>query len=142
MYNSSLALLAENLAKTYHEGQVYGSADVSYFEHHIKGVVDALKLRDLPEDYIIVGYLHDIVEDTSVTIETIENLFGTVIAEAVRSITKEDGEDRVTYLNRCKKNKIATIVKMYDAMFNATSCHINKNKSKFNYYLDTICSLK
>ena len=79
-------------------------------------------------------------EDTSVSLETIYNLFGKVVGEAVDAITKREGEDRPTYLARCASNKIARVVKLHDAMFNATSCH--KNKTKFNYYLQTIAALE
>ena len=81
-------------------------------------------------------------EDTSVSLETIYNLFGKVVGEAVDAITKREGEDRPTYLARCTSNKIARVVKLHDAMFNATSCHKNKNKTKFNYYLQTIAALE
>ena len=55
------------------------------------------------------------------------------MGEAVYAITKRDGEDRQTYLARCASNKITRVVKLHDAMFNATSCH--KNKTKFRRWI-------
>ena len=132
--------LAKTIAKHFHSGQTYGGKD--YFKLHVCGVVKYLKLHNLQEDYMVVGYLHDVVEDTSVETHSITNLFGKTVGEAVDAITKRDGEDRHTYLARCASNKIARVVKLHDAMFNATSCHKNKNKTKFNYYLQTIAALE
>ena len=132
--------LAETLAEEAHKEQTYGGE--SYFKKHITGVAVSIAAHGLPEEYVIVANLHDIVEDTTVSLETIYNLFGKVVGEAVDAITKRDGEDRHTYLARCASNKIARVVKLHDAMFNATSCHKNKNKTKFNYYLQTIAALE
>lgn len=132
--------LAKTIAKHFHSGQTYGGKD--YFKLHVCGVVKSLKLHNLPEDYMIVGYLHDVVEDTSVETHSIINLFGKTVGEAVDAITKRDGETRKAYLERCKTNKIARVVKLHDAMYNATSCHKNKNKGKHNYYLQTINALQ
>lgn len=135
----SLIPLAQTLAKTSHEGQKYGIED--YFDYHITGVVNSLLLHSLPETYIIVGYLHDAVEDTELSLETINNLFGYVVKDAVDAISKRPGEPRIQYLQRCSSNKIARIVKLHDAMFNATNCFKNKNKHKFNEYLEAIGQL-
>lgn len=134
-----LLVLAKVLSETFHQHQKYGTAD--YFHYHVSGVVNSLKLHNLPDEYLIVGYLHDIVEDTTVSLNTISDLFGECIGEAVSSITKHDDETRENYLVRCSSNKIARIVKLHDAMFNATNCFKNKNKSKYNYYLNTISLL-
>lgn len=136
---SSKVLLAQTLSSTSHAGQRYGIEN--YFDYHICGVVESLKIHDLPEEFLIVGYLHDIVEDTTVTLDTIENLFDTTIRDAVDAITKRKDESRPDYLVRCTTNKIARLVKLHDAMFNATNCHKNKNDNKFSYYLQTISKL-
>ena len=100
--------LAYELSKEAHQNQKYGIDD--YFEHHVKGVVHSLESQGFSEKHIIVAYLHDVVEDTSITTETISNLFGEGIAQAVDAITKRDGEELADYYNRCKKNSISRIV--------------------------------
>ena len=85
--------------------------------------------------------LHDIVEDTTMTLDTIRNLFGDEVGDAVDALTKRPGEPVDSYMVRCNSNEIARIVKLYDAMFNATNCHKNKNENKFTYYLQTISKL-
>lgn len=140
--NSRLQL-AESLSRHYHKGQTYGS-NVDYFEYHIQGVVNQLQVHNLEDDTIIVGYLHDIVEDTECQTEIVRQLFGDEVAEAVLAITYrafDANETREAYLKRCASNKIARVVKLHDATFNATNCLKNKNKDRFNYYAKTISTL-
>ena len=132
--------LAKKLSKTFHKGQTYGLYD--YFEYHINGVVNLLKVHNMSSKFIIVAYLHDIVEDTKIDISTVKNLFGKEIADAVDAMTKRKNESRKEYITRCAANKIARFVKLQDAVFNASNCFKNKNSNQFNYYMDTIASLK
>lgn len=132
--------LAKKLSKTFHKGQTYGLYD--YFEYHITGVVNLLKVHNMPAKFIIVAYLHDIVEDTKIDISTVKNLFGKEIADAVDAMTKRKNESRKQYITRCAANKIARFVKLQDAVFNASNCFKNKNTNQYNYYMDTIASLK
>lgn len=133
--------LAHQLAKMFHSGQVYGSASVDYYTYHICGVLELIQVHDLPEEYQICAILHDIVEDTSITLDTIKNLFGIEIGEAIDAITKRSGESSESYLTRCNKNEIARIVKLHDSMFNAVNCAKNKNKNKYNTYIQKLSSL-
>lgn len=132
--------LARNLSKTFHDGQSYGLEN--YFEFHIEGVVKSLALHNLCNKYLIVAYLHDIVEDTDIDISTITNLFGEEISAAVGAITKRNGENRIEYLGRVRLNPIARLVKVHDALFNLTNCHKNKNKTNYNKYIQTISLLE
>ena len=135
--------LAESLARHYHAGQTYGS-NVDYFEYHIQGVVAQMNVHNLEEDTIIVAYLHDIIEDTRCETETVRQLFGDDVADAVLAMTYkafDKNETREAYIKRCATNKIARVVKLHDATFNATNCLKNKNKDRFNYYAKTIASL-
>lgn len=134
-----LIKLAKTLSKTSHKGQRYGQLN-DYFKYHVKGVVRSLKLYKFSEEYLIVAYLHDVVEDTNINLATIENLFGSKIANAVDAITKRTDEPREDYIKRCRRNHIARIVKLHDAMFNANNCAKNKNKHKFNEYISQTIS--
>ena len=115
--------LANNLAKHFHSGQKYGKLD--YFEYHLRGVVDLLsEVSILPvnEDMISVALLHDILEDTSCTYETLENIFCFTIADAVSILTKEEGETIDQYLFGVCSNHTARIVKFADSLFNYREC--------------------
>ena len=115
--------LANNLAQHFHSGQKYGEYD--YFKYHLRGVVDLLSevsLSPIEDDIIIVALLHDILEDTSCTYETLENIFGLTVADAVSILTKIEGEPIEQYLFDVCGNHTARIVKFEDSLFNYREC--------------------
>lgn len=69
-----------------HEGQKRKSGD-PYITHCLS-VADILIDWGMDIDSIIAGVLHDTVEDTEVTLEEIENLFGRTVAFLVDGVTK------------------------------------------------------
>lgn len=103
-------------AEFHHRGQKYGDQD--YFGAHILKVVQSLKSSGASLLAIQVGYLHDVVEDTEVTIDEICGVFGLDVADAVDAITKRPEETRSDYLVRCMGNPIAKFVKLHDAWCN------------------------
>lgn len=66
----------------------------------------------------IVALLHDVVEDTTVTLEQVRYVFGAEVGAAVDAITKRDGETRQAYLERVLANPTARFVKLHDARDN------------------------
>ena len=115
--------LANNLAKHFHSGQKYGEWD--YFEYHLRGVVELLsEVSMLPvnDDTIIVALLHDILEDTPCTYETLENIFGFDVVDAVSILTKIEGEPIEQYLFSVCSNRTARVVKFADSLFNYREC--------------------
>ena len=77
---------AYELAKKAHEGQTRSSGD-PYISHPIEVAVLLVGLG-MDSDTIIGGLLHDVVEDTTVTLEDIEKQFGGDVAELVDGVTK------------------------------------------------------
>ena len=68
----------------------------------------------------IVALLHDIVEDTEISLDKLEKMgFGDEIVEAVKAITKTKGEEYADYLKRVKNNDIAKDVKLADLAHNS-----------------------
>jgi (p)ppGpp synthase/HD superfamily hydrolase len=64
---------------------------------------------------MIVAMLHDIVEDTPLTVAVIERLFGKEVADAVDAITRRAGEDYLReYIPRVNANRMARVVKRAD----------------------------
>ena len=115
--------LANNLAQHFHSGQKYGEWD--YFEYHLRGVVDLLSevsILPVSEDMIVVALLHDILEDTSCTYETLENIFGLTIADTVSILTKIEGEPIEQYLFGVCNDPTARVVKFADSLFNYREC--------------------
>ncbi|OOR99291.1 guanosine-3',5'-bis(diphosphate) 3'-pyrophosphohydrolase [Haemophilus paracuniculus] len=109
-----LADKAKQFAQHWHANQ-QDKAGKPYFLH-LEFV--AKFVADQSDEVIATAWLHDIVEDTVITIEQIEQLFGKVVAQAVEAITKRQGEDYQAYLERIKKNGIARKVKIADLTHN------------------------
>ncbi|MDJ0531616.1 MAG: bifunctional (p)ppGpp synthetase/guanosine-3',5'-bis(diphosphate) 3'-pyrophosphohydrolase [Xenococcaceae cyanobacterium MO_207.B15] len=84
--HTDLICRAFDFAFKLHEGQ-YRKSGEPYIAHP---VAVAGLLRDLGGDDVTIaaGFLHDIVEDTEVTPEQIEELFGTDVRRLVEGVTK------------------------------------------------------
>ena len=78
-----------------------------------------------------VAYLHDVIEDTELTLEDLgEYGFSKEVIEAVDIITKKRGEDYQSYLNSVKKNKLARVVKLADLRHNSDLTRLAKVTEK------------
>ncbi|BAZ46021.1 (p)ppGpp synthetase I, SpoT/RelA [Chondrocystis sp. NIES-4102] len=84
--DSALICRAFNFAYQLHEGQ-YRKSGEPYIAHPI---AVASLLRDLGGDSVTIaaGFLHDVVEDTDVTPEEIEAMFGEQVRQLVEGVTK------------------------------------------------------
>lgn len=77
---------AYNYAYVAHEGQLRNSGE-KYIVHPVNVAMILAELNmDTPT--IIAGLLHDVIEDTSVSYETVVNEFGKEIADLVDGVTK------------------------------------------------------
>ena len=63
--------------------------------------------------------LHDVVEDTDVTLDAIAAEFPPEVVEAVRLLTHEKGTDYLEYVRALKGNPIARTVKLADLAHNS-----------------------
>ena len=70
------------------------------------------------EEEMIVAVLHDTLEDTSVTELDIEAHFGTEILQAVKSVSRDEGETYFEFIHRAKQNPIGKQVKIQDILDN------------------------
>ena len=77
---------AYTMARQAHEGQMRSSGD-PYISHPIEVAIILVGLG-LDSDTIIGGILHDVVEDTSITLEDIQKRFGGDVADLVDGVTK------------------------------------------------------
>lgn len=72
------------------------------------------------EETTIVALLHDVVEDTNVTLEDLEGEgFKSEIIEAVALMTHDDKTDYMDYVRAIKNNPIAKAVKLADLKHNS-----------------------
>lgn len=105
---------AVRLAATAHQGQVdRGGTD--YIQHPL---AVAAMVPDGRER--IVAVLHDVVEDTKITLADLSREFPEDIVEAVGLLTRQPGQDFSYrgYLERIRENSMACRVKMADLSHN------------------------
>lgn len=101
-----------------HAGQV-DKAGQPYITHPER-VAGRLRSR---EDQV-VGWLHDTVEDTGLTLREIAAEFGEETAAAVDAVSRRDGEDWEDYLRRVSGNETARRVKISDLIDNSNLSRI------------------
>lgn len=128
---------ARSFAIAAHGEQKYG--DRPYIEH-LEAVVDILK--PYGEEAAVIGYLHDVVEDTSESIDNIQSVFGEFVAGCVAIITDEQGKNRKerktnTYQKLAGvtgKESLALIVKAADRLANIEACLAENNAGLLRMY--------
>lgn len=121
-----VACKAKELAKRVHYGQTdIGGTDL--FSGHLTNVVEKLK-KVTDEDYIYaVGWLHDVLEDSTLTDrDLLKELFPLEVIAAVKAITKNEDEPYDDYLKRVKANDLARIVKIADLTHNSDLTRLNR----------------
>ena len=105
---------AFELAKKAHQGQVDQGGHP--YIHHLIAVSNLVNTVEEK----VVALLHDIVEDTPVSLEELKGFFSDDIVEAVDAMTKrEEVEPFLGYLKRAKANPIARKVKIADMIHNS-----------------------
>lgn len=93
-----------------HAGQK-DKAGEDYFKAHVTVVAEGVKGDPIAE---AVAFLHDTVEDTSVTIEDIRTGFPKEVADAVEALTRKKGMSYAEYLWHIQQNHTAIKVKLSD----------------------------
>jgi (p)ppGpp synthase/HD superfamily hydrolase len=118
--SKELLKLAYNLAKENHKGQK-DRAGKDYFKSHLLTVFKFVGGTSAKTDVGITALLHDIVEDTDITIDEIREMFGNTVANAIDVLTKKSNSTEIDYgyLKKIKSNPIARIVKLADLKHNS-----------------------
>lgn len=131
--------LAKHLAEKYHAGQKYGEMTYTY---HLSMVANSVhKAYPKDERLDVIAWLHDILEDTSCTVEALRALFDDDVVKAVVALTKLKTEDRATYLARVMANPLAAKVKLHDAWCNMTESFDRNDTKRVRKYAETILAL-
>ena len=100
---------AIEIAVEAHRGQIDKAGKI-YILHPMR-----VMLRGQNETEQIVGILHDVVEDTPVTIDMLRiEGFPKDILSAIDCLTKTKGEKYGHFIDRVMTNPLATQVKLYD----------------------------
>lgn len=102
---------ARELASMAHAAQV-DKIGTPYIEHPAR-VAERVRAAGGGQDAEVVAWLHNVVEDTDVTLDEIDRAFGPRIAGAVDAISRRHGEGD-DYYRRVAANPIARLVKVHD----------------------------
>lgn len=131
---------AYDFAENAHGNQTYGERP--YIEHPHEAATLAKELG-YPEDIVIACLLHDVVEDTKVTIEEIREQFGDFVADAVEAatFTEDDdareeagtGPDKIT---KARGHPGGHVVKFCDSRVNYKNTEMEFREAILNHTVD------
>ena len=139
MIYTPLTIRAMQIAYSAHHGQV-DKTGVPYIFH-------PLHLAEQMEEEIscCAALLHDTVEDTEITLETLAADFPPEVVEAVGLLTHEEGTDYYDYLRRIRSNPIAKKVKLADLNHNMDATRfagVEVPKERIGYFRDKYTKAK
>ena len=104
--------LAFQIAKKAHAGQV-DKAGKDYILHPM--TVTSYMDTDTEK---AVAYLHDILEDTNITVDQLRNQFPKEIVDTVIILTRKKNKNYLNYICRVAKCRLAKKVKVADLLHN------------------------
>jgi (p)ppGpp synthase/HD superfamily hydrolase len=122
---------ASLFASLAHLDQKYGREP--YFVH-LQAVADmTIRLGgdDIAEQ---VAWLHDVIEDTAVNVETLLENFGIKVAVAVQLLSKQENIPYEEYIKQVRSNPIALLVKKADTLCNLTQSTLQGNRKRIMKY--------
>ena len=139
MIYTPLTIRAMQIAYSAHHGQV-DKAGVPYIFH-------PLHLAEQMDDEVscCVALLHDVVEDTEVTLEQLAQEFPAAVVEAVKLLTHDPATDYFDYVRSIKANSIARKVKLADLAHNSNASRfasVEVTKERIGYFRDKYTKAK
>lgn len=100
------------------------------------------------EDTTVTALLHDVVEDSDMTLDDLRNAgFNDRVLTAVSLLTRKEGTPYMEYIQALKSNPIARVVKMADLQHNCDMTRLDKDSItlrdslRFGKYLRAISVL-
>ena len=126
MIYTHLTKLAMTVAYQAHHGQIdHGNMPYIFHPYHL-----AEQMQD--EYTTCAALLHDVVEDTNVTLEELSKIFPTEVIEAVALLTHDDNTDYFDYVTAIKENPIARAVKIADLKHNSDRTRLEISESNLD----------
>jgi len=118
MIYTPLTIKAIQIAYKAHQGQ-YDISGVPYIFHpyHIAEQMD-------DEITTCVALLHDVAEDTDITLEQLAEDFPAPVIEALKLLTHNKNEDYFEYVSKIRDNPIAKAVKLADIAHNSDQSRV------------------
>ncbi len=117
---NNLVQKAEQYARLYHQGQ-FRKGDKQPYIVHPQGVVELLKKFEHDDEAsLAMGWLHDTLEDTSLTYDEMKDIFGAKVADGVYLLTRN--VDRSAYKERLQSASTEVqMVKLCDTLHNVAT---------------------
>ena len=113
MIYTELTNKAMKIAYAAHHGQVdYNGIPYIFHPIHLAEQMD-------DEVSCCAALLHDVVEDTSVTMEELAREFPAEVIDVLKLLTHDDSVDYFDYIRAIKANPIATKIKLADLAHNS-----------------------
>ena len=119
MVYTPLTIKAMKIAYEAHMGQCDQSG-VPYIFHPVH-----LAEQMTDETTTCIALLHDVLEDTSLTIQDLEKEFPKEITQAVLLLTHDPSEDYLKYVRRLCANPLARRVKIADLAHNSDETRLS-----------------
>lgn len=118
----SLLAKAIAVAAYAHDGQV-DKQDVPYIFHPLRVMEQVRQWREGTaslelQEMLVAAVLHDVVEDTAVTLDEITTVFGSEVAYLVDLLTHREHEPNDDYIHRVASDARTRIIKRADMMDN------------------------
>ena len=136
MIYTKLTKKAMIIAYNAHMNQ-FDKAGVPYIFHpiHLAEQMDT-------EAECAAALLHDVAEDTDITLEELAEDFPEEVMDALRLLTRKKGEDYMEYVKRIKVNQIAVKVKIADLKHNSCISRIEtvteKDRERIKKYEEAL----
>ena len=132
--------IAVRLACKYHQGQFYGKEN---YIIHLDSVAVRVDLAGGDDEQLAIAWLHDILEDTDCTVETMQqNGLSARVISAVIALTKVQGESYEEYISKVRDNPDALFVKKMDTLDNLTNSLIESNSYRIKKYAKQLLLLE
>ena len=114
-------------AKKYHGDQKRETGE-PYYSHPLAVAYMCLDYR-FTTDVIVTSILHDTIEDTELTENMIENIFGSIIASGVENLTRIKKDKKISCLEMIKsflynKQDDLLLIKYFDRLHNMCSIQV------------------
>lgn len=110
---------------------------------HSIQVAEMLWERDFSQDAVIAAVLHDVVEDTAITIEDVEQHFGEQVAQYVNALTISDTQDATqSFARTAELGSEALSIRAADLIQNSHYYHLapidmqRQLRNKFVYFMN------
>ena len=145
-------ITAKMFAEAAHDSQMYGE---NPYTQHLTDVVMNVRVEirsmgiqgksfstDVVQILMDSAYLHDVVEDTDTSLETIRTLFGEQVAEVVDLLTKRKCLSYKKYIDNIKQNEYALLVKIADTRANLAQSYYDNNEKRIAKYAKQLALLE